>query len=200
MSIRRFLLGIIESVPRATFPDAPTGLTLTRPAIGQINASWTAPAFNGGDTITSYNVRYRIGAGAYTNIETGNTTTSILITGLANNTTYGVSVAARNSVGLGAYTAESSLSTLAVVPNIVGMTLANANTAITGAGLVVGSVNSVNTSNSAINNTVQAQGTASGTGVNPGTTINYTKWNYVAPPFFPPPPPPHFPYFNHRGG
>jgi beta-lactam-binding protein with PASTA domain len=62
------------------------------------------------------------------------------------------------------------------VPNIVGMTYTDANTALTNAGLNVGTVTETPTSNAAQVGTVQSQGTASGSTVLRGSSINYVKY------------------------
>jgi type II secretory pathway pseudopilin PulG len=83
-------------------PGAPTNLQLTT-ADGSLGAAWVAPASAGSSAITDYVVSYKLsGSGAWTVFADGvSTTTSATITGLANNTTYDISVAAKNSAGLG---------------------------------------------------------------------------------------------------
>jgi beta-lactam-binding protein with PASTA domain len=58
-----------------------------------------------------------------------------------------------------------------VVPNVVNLTQANANTAITGAGLVVGTVTTA-TSTTVASGSVISQSPTSGTNVNSGSAVN----------------------------
>jgi beta-lactam-binding protein with PASTA domain len=62
------------------------------------------------------------------------------------------------------------------VPNIVGQTYTNANTLLTNAGLNVGTVTETPTSNASLVGTVSTQGTASGSSVLRGTSVNYVKY------------------------
>jgi len=75
-------------------PVAPTGLT----AAGgntQLTLSWTAPATTHG-TITNYLVEYTPSGGSAAYVLTGSTSTSYTLTGLTNDTSYTVRVAAVN--------------------------------------------------------------------------------------------------------
>ena len=80
-----------------TVPDAPTGLTAA-PGNTQVYLSWTAPSSDGGATIDHYIVYLN---GTDVQHPTG---TSVTITGLTNGQTYGFTVAAHNSVGIGTQT------------------------------------------------------------------------------------------------
>ena len=80
----------------ATNPAAPTAPTLTT-GNSQIQATWTAPD-NGGTTITSYTVQYRVTGETSWNTTT-TSTTSLTITGLTNGATYQVRIIAVNAVG-----------------------------------------------------------------------------------------------------
>lgn len=62
------------------------------------------------------------------------------------------------------------------VPNLVGQTVANANTLLTNAGLNIGSVTETPTSNAGLVGTVASQGTSSGTSVLRGSSINYVRY------------------------
>jgi len=62
------------------------------------------------------------------------------------------------------------------VPNIVGQTTSNANTLLTNAGLNVGSVTETPTSNASLVGTVQSQGTASGSSILRGSSVNYVRY------------------------
>ena len=76
----------------ATVPSAPQFVTATR-GDRQVVVSWSAPASNGGSSITGYTVR-----------RSGCTTTGALsctVTGLTNGTTYTFTVTATNAIGTG---------------------------------------------------------------------------------------------------
>jgi hypothetical protein len=84
----------------ATAPGAPTALT-GAPGNGQASLSWTAPASDGGAAIDSYTITPSVGAP----IVAGTNATSRVVTGLTNGTPVTFTVAAHNSVGLGAASA-----------------------------------------------------------------------------------------------
>ena len=82
-------------------PNSPTKITL-KPFSGRISVSWVAPVNQGTSAITSYTVR------AYSSSSSGSTVASCVttsksceITGLSNGSTYWISVAAKNSSGIG---------------------------------------------------------------------------------------------------
>ena len=85
-----------SDVTPARVPDAPTGVTATR-GDGQASVAWTAPADNGGSSITGYVVRW--GAEAAQSAAFDATATTRVITGLINGTAYTFSVTATNGVG-----------------------------------------------------------------------------------------------------
>jgi hypothetical protein len=87
-------------------PGAPTGLTLT-PGNSQVAASWTAPASNGGATITSYTATAAPGGATCTSTGTP-PATACTFTGLTNGTTYTVTVKATNTVGTGPASASAT--------------------------------------------------------------------------------------------
>jgi uncharacterized repeat protein (TIGR01451 family) len=92
-----------------TVPGAPTGATATA-ADSQAAVSWTAPASNGNATIASYTVTARIGgvATAITAQTPNGTTTSAVVTGLTDGTTYTFTVRANNIKGAGPESAPSN--------------------------------------------------------------------------------------------
>jgi hypothetical protein len=101
----------------ATAPDAPTIGTAT-PGDTTATVTWTAPANNGGSAITGYTIT---GYNASTNASVGTTTaganaTSTTFTGLTDGTSYYFKVAATNSVGTGAQSAQSNT----VIPAAAG--------------------------------------------------------------------------------
>jgi len=92
-----------------TAPSPPQGLNASA-GNATVQLSWTAPASNGGSPITGYNV-YRgtsSGAESATPIAVHLQSTSYTDSGLSNGTTYYYQVAAANSAGLSARSAEAS--------------------------------------------------------------------------------------------
>ncbi len=84
-------------------PDAPTNLVAT-PGTAQAALSWSAPANNGGASITDYVIEYSSNGGTSwtTFSHTPSAATSATITGLTNGTTYTFRVSAVNANGTGA--------------------------------------------------------------------------------------------------
>jgi hypothetical protein len=101
------------SVTPMTVPDAPTGVTATR-GNSTAHVTWTAPASNGGSTITGYTVTSS--PGSHTANVNG-TTTAADVPGLVNGTSYTFTVVATNSVGNSVPSAASNAVTPATVPN-----------------------------------------------------------------------------------
>jgi hypothetical protein len=95
-------------------PDAPTGVTAAG-GNGSARVSWTAPAQNGGASIAGYVVTASPG-GATAAVATPST--SAVVTGLSNGTSYTFTVAARNAGGLGASSAPSNAVTPMTVPDV----------------------------------------------------------------------------------
>lgn len=84
---------------------------------------------------------------------------------------------------------------LAIVPNVVGQTTANADPLITARGFSLGTKTVVVTRNASLDEQIISQTLNPGDSEEPGTAFDYTYYNYV-PPFFPPYFPPFFPpYF-----
>lgn len=105
--------GIGPSAP-ATVPDAPTGVKTVIVEEGTFNVSWTAPADDGGATITGYDVEESADGGAWTYLgrtETGST--NIDITDVTSGASYRYRVAAVNSAGVGEYSQPSAPVTMA---------------------------------------------------------------------------------------
>ena len=101
------------SVTPATVPGAPTGLSATV-SDQRVDLIWTAPASNGGQSITDY--EYEQG-GSGTWISTGGTATSYMVRNLTNGQPYRFRVRALNSVGAGAASAASPNLTPATEPD-----------------------------------------------------------------------------------
>ena len=101
------------SVTPATEPGAPTGLGATVND-QRVDLIWTAPASDGGQSITDY--EYEQG-GSGTWISTGSTATSYMVHNLTNGQPYRFRVRAVNSVGAGAASAASPNVTPATEPD-----------------------------------------------------------------------------------
>ena len=101
------------SVTPATEPGAPTGLGATV-SDQRVDLMWTAPASDGGQSITDY--EYEQG-GSGTWISTGSTATSYMVHNLTNGQPYRFRVRAVNSVGAGAASAASPNVTPATEPD-----------------------------------------------------------------------------------
>ena len=71
---------------------------------------------------------------------------------------------------------------MVLVPNLSGLSSANANLAITNAGLFIGSNTSTSTSNSSLNDTIASQSVPAGTLVEYESLVGYSVYSYVAPP------------------
>ena len=100
-----------NSITTADFPGAPTSVTVTDPGTdGYATVSWTAPASNGGSSITDYAVQYSSNSGStWTTFSDGtSTSTSATVTGLTLGTEYIFRVAAINIVGTGSYSSASA--------------------------------------------------------------------------------------------
>ena len=96
--------GSRTATPTTTEPEAPTGLSATV-SDQEVDLIWTAPASNGGATITHYEYE-QDGSGTW--ISTGGTTTSYTVTGLTNGQSYTFRVRAVNRVGAGLATSSQS--------------------------------------------------------------------------------------------
>jgi Domain of unknown function (DUF4082)/Fibronectin type III domain/Bacterial Ig domain len=97
----------------ATVPAAPTGVSAS-PATSRALVSWSIPSSNGGSPITSYTIAATPSGGSPSQVTVnGGSTTSAVVTGLTNGTSYTFTVAATNSVG----TSQASSASSAVTPN-----------------------------------------------------------------------------------
>ena len=121
-----------NSVTPATTPGAPTIGTATA-GTASASVTWTAPASNGGAAITGYVVTPYIGGTAQTAQTFNSTATTETVTGLSNSA-YTFTVAAINSVGTGAASAQSNTVTPVTAPGaptIGTATGANASASVT---------------------------------------------------------------------
>jgi hypothetical protein len=96
-----------NAVVPVAVPGGPTiGTATAGNAQGTVN--WTAPANTGGSPITGYTIRvYRLGSVISTKTAPS-TARSLLLTGLANGSTYSFTVAASNAVGISLFSTMSN--------------------------------------------------------------------------------------------
>ncbi|WP_394352605.1 fibronectin type III domain-containing protein, partial [Candidatus Nitrosotalea sp. FS] len=102
------------SATTSTVTSPPTGLAATTVSSSQIHLSWTAPANNGGATITGYKIERSTDSGSTWSslvANTGSTSTKYYDTGLTQNTSYVYRVSAINSAGASAPSNTSSATT-----------------------------------------------------------------------------------------
>lgn len=96
----------------AAVPDAPTSLNATGGS-GEVSLTWTAPASDGGSTLTDYIVEYKLSASAiWSTFSDGTSTTaSTTVTGLSNGATYNFRVSAVNAIGTGSASSTATATT-----------------------------------------------------------------------------------------
>jgi len=90
----------------AAVPGAPQSVSASATGSTTATVSWSAPASNGGATITSYSIYWSGGS-------TSTGSTSVGITGLTASTSYTFTVYATNSAGTGSGTASNAITTQA---------------------------------------------------------------------------------------
>ena len=178
-----------------TVPDAPTGLSATADGTSTIDLDWTAPADNGGTSITGYKIEVSSNGGtSWTNrvANTTSTSTTYAHTGLAPGTTRHYRVSAINATGTGAAsntdnaTTEEDAPTVPDAPTGLSATADgtstidldwtapadNGGTSITGYKIEVSSNGGTSWTNR-VANTTSTSTTYAHTGLAPGTTRHY---------------------------
>ncbi len=126
-----------NAVTPATVPGVPTGVSATGGQNASATVTWSAPASNGGSTITGYTViaadSTHSANGGETCIWTTGSLTCI-VSGLTNGDSYTFTVTATNAVGTGPSSSPSSPVTPATVPGaptISNATGGNASATVT---------------------------------------------------------------------
>ncbi len=109
-----------RTIPRtAGVPGAPTGLSATANGRTQIDLSWTAPASDGGSTITGYKIEVSVDSGStWTVLVASKSGTSHEHTGLTASAARHYRVSAINTAGTGAASSTASATTAA--PGVPG--------------------------------------------------------------------------------
>jgi hypothetical protein len=101
--VRVYVDATEPSAPTGALPGQPTSVAATRTGSGKLKITWTAPASNGGSTITGYTV-----SSTKTTKTCTATTTSCTIRGLTNGTNYTFTVTATNAAGSGSASKASA--------------------------------------------------------------------------------------------
>lgn len=94
---------VASATTDATVPDAPTNLVATAAEATQIDLTWTAPAYDGGDAISGYRIEASLDGVAWADLvaDTRSAATSHSHTGLQAGSTRFYRVSAINSAGTG---------------------------------------------------------------------------------------------------
>ena len=101
-----------------TVPGAPTNVSVGGADVQRETVYWQAPVENGGSAVTGFVITPFIGATAGTPTTTATAVGTIVVTGLANGTTYTFRVAATNAVGTGPQSGPSAPVTTVDVPGV----------------------------------------------------------------------------------
>jgi hypothetical protein len=190
------LVGFFNYYLIPTAPSVFSGGSTT----SSISFSWSV-SDNGGKSISAYQVQYKPNSSSTWITYDGNyTSTSATISGLSSSTTYDVRVSAINEVAtLAGTTSEFGTTSITTdfvstfsfspapatttVPNLTGLTLTQANTAISNASLS-SSPTAQSTGATALNNNLVITGTqspSSGSTVNVGSTVSFQYYSYTPP-------------------
>ena len=110
----------------AGVPRAPTGLTITTVNSSKlVDASWTAPADNGGQSISGYTLEFSADGSVYTTAGTPSATSSGFA--VPNYGTYSARVLARNIKGSGAYSAVVPFTTKDIPAKVLSVSATAGN-------------------------------------------------------------------------
>ena len=109
----------VRTLSSATVPGIPTNLALT-PADSEIAVTWSAPASDGGSTLTGYDLDYKLSSSSnWINSTHSGLVRTFTITSLTNAANYNIRVAAINDRGTGSYvTGTAAPVAAATVPGI----------------------------------------------------------------------------------
>ncbi|MGH2975980.1 MAG: DUF4082 domain-containing protein, partial [Solirubrobacterales bacterium] len=99
-----------------TAPGAPTAISASAGS-EQATVNWTAPANDGGSSITSYRITPYIGANAQAVTTVSGSSTQATVGSLVNGTAYSFTVTAVNSIGTGPESAKSNSVTPTAPPS-----------------------------------------------------------------------------------
>jgi hypothetical protein len=106
---------VIDCGELTAAPGSPTSLAGSA-GNASVALTWSAPAYEGTSAITGYRVEYTPSGGSASTVDTASTSTSYTLTGLTNDTAYGIRVAAINDVGASGYTDSISRTPTASTP------------------------------------------------------------------------------------
>jgi len=186
---------LVGSFQYAVRPTAPS-ISFTSSSTSSVTVNWSAPSNDGDSTITDYLIQYKPSfSSSWTILFASASASSYTISGLSSSTTYDIRVSAANAVGESEY-ATTSITTdfvstfsfspapaTTTVPNLTGLTLTQANTAISNASLNSSPTAQPTGATPANNNLVVAgtQSPAAGSTVNLGTTVSFQYYSYIPP-------------------
>jgi len=103
--VAKMCIGTTEVYSATSTPSAPQSFSASA-GDTEVDLSWSAPASDGGATVTGYKVYQSTDDASFSEVATPSGTTQT-ITGLTNGTKYFFRVGAINQAGTGAYSANS---------------------------------------------------------------------------------------------